>query len=128
MERACVAAHVTRVPTVGAHGRPRCDTLALFDRYSANTLYSTQAANAAAVVASKQGDKFAAFMAALYAHQLAENTPGLTDADIADLARGAGVSDAVASSFTDTVRAATPTPTGPRTRGRGLRTRPGCSC
>jgi len=77
--------------------------LAFLDRFSANTLYSTRSANAAAVVAHTAGDKFLPFIAALYAHQPAENTPGRTDSQISDAAREAGVPDSVAATFTDTI-------------------------
>ena len=77
--------------------------LAFLDRFSKNTLYSTRAANAAAVVAHGAGDKLLPFLSALYAHQPGENTPGLTDAQIADAAREAGVPDSVLATFTNTV-------------------------
>jgi len=77
--------------------------LAFLDRYSKNTLYSTRAANAAAVVAHGAGDRLLPFLSALYAHQPPENSPGLTDAQIVDAAREAGVSDAVSATFANTV-------------------------
>jgi len=77
--------------------------LAFLDRYSANTLYSTRAANAAAVVAQGASDRFLPFVAALFSHQPEENTPGLSDAEIAQIAADAGVPQEVASSFTNTV-------------------------
>lgn len=76
--------------------------LAFLDRYSKNTLYSTRAANAAAVVAHSASDRFLPFLSALFAHQPPENSPGLTDAQIADAASEAGVPASVSATFTTT--------------------------
>lgn len=77
--------------------------LAFLDANSLGTFYSTRAGNALMVVADQAPDKFTAFMTALFNGQPAENTPGLTDAKIGDIAKSAGVPDSVIAHFTDTV-------------------------
>jgi len=74
--------------------------LAFLDRMSNGTEYSSRTANAAATVADRASDKLLDFTTTLYAHQPEENSPGLTDAQIAELAIGAGVPGAVADTFT----------------------------
>lgn len=71
---------------------------------SLGTNYSTRAANALAVVADKDPEHFTKFITALYDDQPAENTKGLTDAKIADIAKGVGVASSVTDTFTDTVK------------------------
>lgn len=75
--------------------------LAFLDHYSAGTKYSTRAANAAAVVADQSPEHFGAFFEAMFAQQPEENTPGLTDKQIADIAVSVGVPQEVADTFTD---------------------------
>ena len=77
--------------------------LNFLDQSSLGTFYSTRAGNALMVVADQAPDRFTAFITALYKGQPAENTPGLTDAKIADIAKSAGVPDSVVAHFTDTV-------------------------
>jgi protein-disulfide isomerase len=69
------------------------------DRASQGTKYPTRAAGAVYTVADKAPDSVWAFNQALYAKQPAENTPGLSDAEIAQLAVGAGVPQAVVDTF-----------------------------
>ncbi|HET7723970.1 MAG TPA: thioredoxin domain-containing protein [Propionibacteriaceae bacterium] len=69
------------------------------DSSSSGTKYSTRAADAFATVAKQQPSAALAFDSALYAQQPAEGSGGLTDAQIADLARSAGVSDGVIATF-----------------------------
>ncbi len=69
------------------------------DPSSSGTKYSTRAADAFATVAKQQPSAALAFDSALYADQPAEGSSGLTDAQIADRARSAGVSDAVIATF-----------------------------
>ncbi len=69
------------------------------DRSSSGTRYSTRAADAFVTVAKQQPGAALAFDSALYADQPAEGSTGLTDAQIADRARSAGVSDAVIATF-----------------------------
>lgn len=73
--------------------------VAFLDRLSAGTRYSTRAAQAAAVVADEAPEAFVEFWAALFAAQPAENTPGLTDAEIAGVARESGVPEDVVANF-----------------------------
>lgn len=69
------------------------------DHSSQGTRFSTRAANALVAVAMDQPDKALAFNAALYDHQPEQNTTGLTDAEIASIARQAGVSESVVGGF-----------------------------
>ena len=68
-------------------------TLNFQDGNSQGTRYSTRSANAFVAVAKAEPDKLMAFNAALYDNQPEEGTPGLSDAEIADRARQAGVSE-----------------------------------
>lgn len=77
--------------------------ISILDRLSSGTEYSTRAANAAAVVADQAPDKFPAFNSALFANQPAENSKGLSDAEIGKLALTAGVPQAVVDKFTTNV-------------------------
>lgn len=74
--------------------------ISILDRLSSGTEYSTRASNAAAVVADQAPDKFSAFNSALFANQPAENSQGLSDAEIAKLAVTAGVPQTVVDQFT----------------------------
>ncbi len=65
--------------------------LSILDRSSLGTAYSTRAANAAACVANYSPDQFWAFNGLLYTNQPAENTSGLDDSTLKDLASQAGV-------------------------------------
>ena len=65
--------------------------IALFDRYSLGTKYSTRAANAAACVANYSPDGFFAFNSLMFANQPEEGTEGLTDEQITVLAKRANV-------------------------------------
>lgn len=69
------------------------------DDASQGTKYSSRAANALVAVAKAEPDKVMAFNAALFDGEPAEGTPGLSDAQIADLARQAGVSNEVIATF-----------------------------
>ena len=71
--------------------------MAFLDRLSAGTAYSTRTANALATVVDADPDSAWAFHRALYAEQPPEGGPGLTDEEIADLARSVGVPDEVAA-------------------------------
>ncbi|QKS18845.1 thioredoxin domain-containing protein [Curtobacterium sp. Csp1] len=72
----------------------RIHPVAILDRLSKGTAYSTRAASFLTAVAAKHPDKTQAFLQALYAHQPAEETAGLTDKQLRDLAHGAGVPSA----------------------------------
>ncbi|MCW5952989.1 MAG: thioredoxin domain-containing protein [Propionibacteriaceae bacterium] len=69
------------------------------DRQSQGTNYSSRSGNAFVAVAKAQPDKVMAFNAALFDQQPDEGTPGLSDAEIASLARGVGVSNDVIATF-----------------------------
>lgn len=75
--------------------------VAYLDRFSNGTEYSTRSAEAAAVVADEAPEQFLDFYTALYVNQPAENTPGLSDAEMADIAVGVGVPEDVAAGFAD---------------------------
>jgi protein-disulfide isomerase len=69
------------------------------DSSSNGAKYSSRAADAFVTVAKQQPSAALAFNTALYADQPAEGSSGLTDAQIADRARAAGVSDSVIATF-----------------------------
>ncbi|MWB97724.1 DsbA family protein [Agromyces seonyuensis] len=77
--------------------------LGMLKTLSQGTQYSVRAANAAACVADASPDDFFAYHQALFAQQPEENTPGLTDEELADLASDTGVGslDAVTTCITD---------------------------
>ena len=68
--------------------------ISILDRASLGTKYSTRAANAAACVADSSPGAFESFNALLFANQPAEQTEGLSDAELVDLAGQAGASEA----------------------------------
>jgi protein-disulfide isomerase len=65
----------------------------LLTSHSAGTKYSLRATNAAACVANDDPNAFWSFNRELFDHQPEENTVGLTDQQIKDLAKKAGVGD-----------------------------------
>ncbi len=69
------------------------------DSSSNGTKYSTRAADAFVTVAQQQPSAALAFNTALYTNQPKEGSNGLTDAQIADLARTAGVSNSIIATF-----------------------------
>lgn len=73
--------------------------ISILDRFSNGTQYSTRSANAAATVADQAPEHFHAFASALFANQPAENTEGLSDDDIANVAVSAGVPQDVADNI-----------------------------
>ena len=75
--------------------------ISILDRYSQGTDYSTRAANAAATVADAAPENFVAFSDALFANQPAENTEGLSDEQIEQIAIDAGVPEDVATTLDD---------------------------
>jgi protein-disulfide isomerase len=80
----------------------RLHVIAFLDRISSDH-YSTRAASAAATIAEYDAAHYEAFVDALYAVQPPEegNPPGLTNAEIADVARGAGVSEEAIAKIAD---------------------------
>lgn len=65
--------------------------VALLDRQSQGTKYSTRAANAAACVANYSPNQYYAFHTALFTAQPAESTPGLSDEELIAIAKKAKV-------------------------------------
>jgi len=65
--------------------------ISILDRSSLGTAYSTRAANAGACVANYAPDDYWAFTQEMYVKQPAEDTVGLTNAQIAAVAKTAGV-------------------------------------
>lgn len=65
--------------------------IAILNRLSQGTDYSTRAANAMYCVAEANPDAAVPFMQAMFEKQPAENSSGLTDAEILDIAKGVGV-------------------------------------
>jgi len=65
--------------------------ISILDRYSQGTKYSTRSANAMYCVAAADPDKVVPFMQAMYKNQPEENSTGLTDQQIIDIAKGVGV-------------------------------------
>ena len=66
--------------------------VAILDRASMGTKYSTRASNAAACVANFSPNNFFEFSALLFKNQPAEGSEGLPDADLIGYAKDAGVS------------------------------------
>lgn len=81
--------------------RLRLHPMNFLDEASLGSKYSSRAANALITVYKAEPDKTLAFNAALFANQPAENTTGLTDDQIAQIATQAGVSAEVVATFTD---------------------------
>ncbi len=75
--------------------------VAILNRYSQGTMYSTRAAAALATVAEYDPSHFHDFLMALFQNQPAENSRGLTNLEIEDVARGIGVPDDVVARFAD---------------------------
>jgi protein-disulfide isomerase len=73
--------------------------VAFLDRFSNGTNFSTRAAEATAVVADAAPEQFTAFYAALFENQPAENTDGLSDEQMAEIAVGVGVPEDIAATF-----------------------------
>ena len=77
----------------------RYHPVAILDRASNGTQYSTRSAGAAAAAAV--GGKFVEFHDVLYANQPAENSDGLTDAKLIELGKSVGLGDAFAKAVND---------------------------
>lgn len=73
--------------------------LSFLDRASSGARYSTRAANAVATVADQSPGKVLALNTALFANQPEEGSRGLSDDEIAKLARDAGVPADVVAAF-----------------------------
>ncbi|MEN1976329.1 DsbA family protein [Cellulomonas olei] len=75
--------------------------IAILNRYSNGTGFSTRAASAAALVAEQAPEAFPVFNEQMFAGQPEEGTSGLTNDEIADIASDAGVPDAVTALISD---------------------------
>lgn len=75
--------------------------IAFLDQLSQGTKFSTRAANAFVTAAQASPEDALDFNAALYANQPAENTPGLTDEQIGQIALTVGIDQAVVDTFPD---------------------------
>jgi protein-disulfide isomerase len=75
--------------------------ISILDRLSLDTEYSTRAAASAAWVADRAPEAFEEYNDLLFANQPAENSAGLSDAQLADLAEQAGVPADVADGIAD---------------------------
>lgn len=69
--------------------------IAILDRYSQGTMFSTRSAAAAGLVANLAPERFVAFHEAMYANQPEENTRGLSNETIGEIALGVGVPQTV---------------------------------
>ncbi|MFB7252430.1 DsbA family protein [Microbacterium sp. NPDC056234] len=78
----------------------RYHPIAILDRYSQGTEYSSRSAGAAVCVASTAPELYLDYAAILFENQPAENTSGLTTQQLADFATEVGADDAV-SCITD---------------------------
>lgn len=75
--------------------------VAILDRYSNGTAFSTRSAGAAFAVAELSPEAFVEFNATMFANQPAENTDGLSDEQVAAFATAAGASDETVAAITD---------------------------
>ncbi|MCL2788572.1 MAG: thioredoxin domain-containing protein, partial [Micrococcales bacterium] len=73
--------------------------VSILDAYSQGTNYSTRASRAAMSVAVGAPEAFGAFNEALFAQQPEENTKGLDDEAIAEIAKQAGVPNVIAENL-----------------------------
>lgn len=74
--------------------------IAILDRLSGGTMYSTRAASAAGCVAEADPSVFAAWNDAMFTEQPAENGTGLPDSRLVEIATTAGAPDSVSSCIT----------------------------
>ena len=75
--------------------------VSILDRLARGSGYSTRAASALATVAEYDPARFEPFLLALFENQPEENTTGLTNAEIAQIATGVGVPEDVVARFKD---------------------------
>jgi protein-disulfide isomerase len=89
--------------------RLRIHPMNFLDDSSLGTKFSTRAANAFVTIWKAEPDKALAFNKLMYANQPKENSTGLTDDQIAQIAVQAGVSQSVVDTFTKQENADFPT-------------------
>ena len=75
--------------------------VSILDRTSQGSQFSTRSATAAAFVADQDPASFVAFNEAMFANQPGEGSTGMSDEQIAEIARTAGVDDEVAAAIAD---------------------------
>ncbi|MBC7297789.1 MAG: thioredoxin domain-containing protein, partial [Demequina sp.] len=75
--------------------------ISILDRASQGTEYSTRSASAAALIAEESPEHFLDFTKAMFINQPAENTAGLSDARIQEIATSVGVPDDVTAKIPD---------------------------
>ncbi|GGC05278.1 DsbA family protein [Cellulomonas carbonis] len=75
--------------------------VAILDRFASGTKYSTRSSAALALVADQAPEQFVDLNTILFANQPAEGSEGLSDAEMAELAREVGVPDDVATAIED---------------------------
>jgi protein-disulfide isomerase len=75
--------------------------LAILDRMSQRTQFSTRSASAIAWIADRAPQNFLAFHEGIFTEQPGENTEGITNAHMAEIAVAAGVPQAVADGIAD---------------------------
>lgn len=94
------SAEIEKLVTDGT-ARVELHPLNFLDRFSKGTRYSTRAANAVATVADRAPEQVLALNKVLFDNQPEENSEGLTDSRIAELAQQAGVPQAVVDVLDD---------------------------
>ncbi|MFD7872031.1 DsbA family protein [Microbacterium sp. NPDC059771] len=75
--------------------------IAILDRFSQGTEYSSRSAGAAFCVAESDADLYFDYAKVLFENQPTENTAGLTTDQLAEFAKQVGADDAVVSCITD---------------------------
>jgi protein-disulfide isomerase len=75
--------------------------ISILDRLSHGALYSTRAAAAAYAVAAGAPDKFGDFNTALFTHQPAEGSQGLSEPELENLGHSIGIEPKVTRTFAD---------------------------
>lgn len=97
------AANSAELDRLVSTGQARLDLrpMSFLDRQSEGARFSTRAANAVATVADGAPDQVWAFHRALFAKQPEEGTTGPSDAELAEIARDAGVPADVVARFED---------------------------
>lgn len=97
------AANSAALDRLISSGQARLDLrpMSFLDAQSDGARFSTRAANAVATVADRAPEQVWAFHRALFAQQPEEGTKGLSDSELADIAREAGVPAEVVARFDD---------------------------
>ena len=97
------AANSAALDRLVVSGQVRLDLrpMSFLDRQSDGARYSTRAANAVATVADASPEQAWPLHRALFDNQPKEGTQGLSDSELADIARGIGVRDEVVERFDD---------------------------